>query len=292
MTATVTFPGQTPVTVDQPAWVVVGPPDYAPHSGGGIVTLYDVAMQAAIEGSMLTAAPRPSFQRDIRPILERSVKLRWSHNFTIWNAFVPLDLPTLADTGPGAAAKRAALGTRIKSPGLRNFVMPAFLETYLNQWIAGDFISDLQTPVPPVSAAEALDGRRWPRVLAELLPRDRGQHHAAGQERLRRAVPAESRGGREGVPGVLSEIMALPWQADFMECDEGGGGRPSVLTSPCWRPRRSRAARRNGPTRCSSPTIRAWSITGIILASDSVPAQAGGQTVFVEEDRDPEFKRE
>ena len=292
VTATLTFPGQMPFTVHQPAWVIVGPPDYAPNVGGGIVTLYDVAMQAAIESGLLTADPKPSFQRDIKPILERAVSLRWSHNFSRWNAFVPLDLPTLADPGPGSAAKRNALGTRIKSPGLRDFIMPGFLKTYMDQWIAGNFVSDLNAPAPTLSEAEALDraalgacvgGNFFPGIEASITLQDKDVY--VEPFRLNHAATAKV------FPGCLSEIMALPWQADFMECDQGvwwPSQRPDIAMLNAVEIPGSQAEWAN-PLQITDHQgmVDHWNHLGFI-----VPTQAGGQTVFVEADRDPEFPRE
>ena len=48
VTAVVTLPGQESVAVHHPSWVTVAPPDFAPAIGA-IVTLYDIAFQAAID---------------------------------------------------------------------------------------------------------------------------------------------------------------------------------------------------------------------------------------------------
>ena len=70
VTATVTLPGQTPAVVREQAWVVVAPPDFAPPVGP-IVSLYDIAFQAAIYKGALQPEVRPSFARHIKPMIER-----------------------------------------------------------------------------------------------------------------------------------------------------------------------------------------------------------------------------
>jgi len=90
VTATLFFDGQPPVAVQQPAWVLVAPPDFAP-SISGIVTLYEVALQAAIERHMAGPDPRPSFLRHIKPLVDRAVNLRWVNNWKRWNLLMPLD---------------------------------------------------------------------------------------------------------------------------------------------------------------------------------------------------------
>src|SRR5262249_15671519 len=140
VTATITLPNQPPVQVHQSAWAVVAPPDFAPGVSG-IVTLYEVALQAAIDGGMLKADPKPSFRRDIKPVIERALTLRWSNNFNRWN--LTLDFGALNDPSGTSLALRTKIGKLLKSPGLRDFVVPAFLSTYIDQWIKGKFVNDL-----------------------------------------------------------------------------------------------------------------------------------------------------
>ena len=69
------------VTVDaDPAWVLVAPPDFAPHLEN-VVTLYDVvygrAARLADPSLAVTATSRVSFTRDIYPLLRRVSMLRW-----------------------------------------------------------------------------------------------------------------------------------------------------------------------------------------------------------------------
>src|SRR5439155_15959871 len=73
--ATVTPPGGTPQPV-RSAWIIVGPPDFAPEIEN-LVTLYDVAFQAAVEAGRLKAPEHPSFVRDIQRILRRAVGYQW-----------------------------------------------------------------------------------------------------------------------------------------------------------------------------------------------------------------------
>ena len=50
-----------------------------------IVTLYDVAFQAAIDKGALAPAARPSFRQHIKPLIERAADLRWVNEFDKWN---------------------------------------------------------------------------------------------------------------------------------------------------------------------------------------------------------------
>jgi L-Lysine epsilon oxidase N-terminal/L-lysine epsilon oxidase C-terminal domain len=71
--ATVTLDGRT--LEAKPAWVAVGPPNFAPDLFG-IVTLYDVLIDT-YTGLWLPQPKRPSFQRDILPILQRFSTTQW-----------------------------------------------------------------------------------------------------------------------------------------------------------------------------------------------------------------------
>jgi len=77
ISATIEIDGQI-VEVSHPARLLVGPPGYAPGILN-IVTLYDVALQAAREQdpSVWPSSRLPSFYEDILPILRRTVMLQW-----------------------------------------------------------------------------------------------------------------------------------------------------------------------------------------------------------------------
>ena len=80
VTATVTLPTGKRLAIDQAqdaAWVVVGPPDYAPgiHS---IVTLYDVMREVAIDQGWIEDDEEDvTYYRDIYPILWRAAETSW-----------------------------------------------------------------------------------------------------------------------------------------------------------------------------------------------------------------------
>ena len=59
-----------------PAWVVVAPPNYGPMQKS-VRTMWDLMRDVAIKAGTLKAPPRPSFDRDIRPIFQRLSHLQW-----------------------------------------------------------------------------------------------------------------------------------------------------------------------------------------------------------------------
>jgi hypothetical protein len=74
VTAEVTYAGRKLET--DPAWVVVAPPNYAPLQKS-VRTMWDLMRDVAIGAGLLPKPARPSFEHDIRPILERLTKLQW-----------------------------------------------------------------------------------------------------------------------------------------------------------------------------------------------------------------------
>jgi L-Lysine epsilon oxidase N-terminal/L-lysine epsilon oxidase C-terminal domain len=59
-----------------PAWIVVGPPNYAPCRKS-VRTMWDLMRDLAIQGLMLKAPERPSFTHEILPIFQRLAGLQW-----------------------------------------------------------------------------------------------------------------------------------------------------------------------------------------------------------------------
>jgi hypothetical protein len=288
VTATLVAAGQAPIVVHQPAWVVVAPPDFAPGING-IVTLYEVALQAAIDKGMLNPAPKPSFVEHIKPIIERAVGLRWVNNWSRWNALLPLDWSALADNTNASAALRKLVGTRLLNPGLRDFVVPAFLTRYITQWIAGDFQSGMSIPTAPQTEAANLDSSAlqacvgagfFPGIESSITLRDKDIY--VEPLRLNHAIL------NKVFTGCLTEIMAVPWQADFNDC-EGGiwwpSQRPDIaMIDPNQIP--GTQADWANPISDHQGMVDNAQRLGFV-----VPTTVGTDTVFVEAERDPALTR-
>lgn len=74
VSATVSIQGrQIPV---EGAWVVTGPPNYAPNVVS-IRTLYDLLLDLYVRNSWIQAPEKPSFTNDVYPILQRMSNLQW-----------------------------------------------------------------------------------------------------------------------------------------------------------------------------------------------------------------------
>lgn len=165
-----------PVPVD-PAWVVTGPPNYSPD----IVspqTMYDV-VRNAISNLLIPKQKRPSFRKDILPLLRQCVDAQWvnggfmalfgwkaPHEFLRSDYLLKLSAaPTQADPfkelrrhvfysfrDPGSSTFDPlkwpplygdAFGSFDNPPGPREgFAVTATLYRFLGQWAEGDFEAD------------------------------------------------------------------------------------------------------------------------------------------------------
>lgn len=288
VSATVTVPGQEPVVVHEGAWVVVAPPDFAPavHS---VVSLYDIAYQAGIEKGALTPAAVPSFTQHIRPMIERTADLRWVDDWDEWNDLQPLDWAALSDPGPASRTVRETMADEIRTPNLALFGLPSFMATYLEQWEAGNFVDDLtggapDTPLPEQLDRAALDGCSG----NNFFPGIEAGQNLKDKDIYARPFRLDPTNAGKVYPGCLTEIMAVPWQADFYACDGGvwwPTQRPDLVMVD--------ADAVPGSAREWENPIRGFAemVEHVLRLGFIVPQQVDGQTVLVEVDRDPEFPR-
>lgn len=218
VTATVTIPGQDPVEAD-PAWIIVGPPDFAPPSRG-VVTLYDVIRQTAIEAGWLAAPGRPHFDSDIRPMIERAGNLRWVHNGAAWGR-ISRDWTRLSSTAAANRQLRADTVVLIREveSALQDFELQEWQLNVLDAWANADF--DL---------GAAPDRGECDELIRAALDGTVGQGFYPGIEAgvnitdpsIYLTGPFEFRlDPRLVQPGDLTAHMALPWQADFLKCASG-----------------------------------------------------------------------
>lgn len=242
--ATVTRPTGETLSA-KPAWVIVGPPDFAPALRN-LVTLFDVALDVAVEQGRLSMPAKPSFVRDIQPILERAVGYQWVNRFASaghagnqpgnfafdWAALAdPANPP--ADAQSVLARHRDATQTPVPPPAVSNArrwmprlhdenndknVLPLTRVQYtmLQRWAVGDFHGDLQTPPAPELLPDALDraalescsgGAFFPGIEAGGIMK--APETYAEPFCINAATI---------VPGAITAGNALPWQADYHDC--------------------------------------------------------------------------
>lgn len=246
VTATVTFKriGKTKrAPVNAPvqaigAWVICAPPDFAPDVGN-VITLYDTLLQSAVDRLGMKLPAKPSFTRDIYPILQKAMDMTWVSKM-ISDAHAHATLAAVVPP-PGTAAKRAAIFARLRDPATKGGVesesdMPMLWSDYypakgnepltrvqyeyLKKWRSGRFINDWRgAPKPAVkitpagldrAALEAcVGGAFFPGIEASWLLRD----HYEFSEPFR-----IDQSKREA--GDVTKQMAVPWQADFTDCTQ------------------------------------------------------------------------
>jgi hypothetical protein len=117
------------------AWVIVGPPDFAP-SVTNLVTLYDVLFDLAVRRGVVpspTDASRSiSFKKHVLPILERAVGYRWVNRYAeLGESFAPIRSRAgdrrlysdmwlhLAGSTAEAALARRRIVDRLRNPDTR-----------------------------------------------------------------------------------------------------------------------------------------------------------------------------
>lgn len=286
VTAKITFPGQRPRQVDNSAWVIVGPPDFAPDIQG-IVTLYDVVNQAAFTSGWYFPPTPPSFKSDIFPILNRAVSLRWVNHWETWNDALPTDWKKLSDLqDPTAPEMREKIFEFITFPPLNGVQLTEVQKLILQHWKEGNFIDDWT----PDSSNVTLTPENLDRAALESCI---GSSFAPGIEAGFLITSPQIYSGylrlsqQILLPGSLTQGMSLPWQADFSACGDNWW--------PSQRPNTVQLAPDYGPPKelwdagvaDGNSMVQNFSKLGFV-----VPKQNSvGEVVFVEQERDPNFPR-
>ncbi len=265
--ARITFADGTVVDAD-PAWVVTAPPSYAPQIEN-IVTLHDTIFDALVRDagirpdifreSMWQSDYRPSFEDDIRPLLERPGKYR----FVVAIPPRPHTLPVakLGDPNPKYNSLRQFYLDVLRTPSAPNrfvtetgavampylagdnilnadYLTSNFLtitptqQFFLQQWAQGIFDTESRA----VAGAAAVDkgvldncvgGAFSPGIEITWICRNTDLYSAPYRIHARDVAPNQRLGLgldlRAGLePGDLAKFMACPWQADFNECSVQG----------------------------------------------------------------------
>lgn len=239
VTARVTLKGQARAIPVLPAWVICGPPDFAPGIYS-VVTLYDVLLQVAIDRAQHAPLGKPSFTKDVYPILSRAIAMGWvsavvgSNHEPLLPAFGPDADPELSAhifshlRDPALAPNETAAGNmpRLWSdyyPDGHGLSLTPTQYEIVKRWADGDFFNDWKgRPAPPSpdvtpsgldrAALEACVGVAfYPGLEASWLLRD----HYDFMEPFRLAHTFRQ-------PGDVTKQMAVPWQADFNDCMQDG----------------------------------------------------------------------
>lgn len=177
------------------AWVLVGPPDYAPGVQG-IVTGYDLLFDVATQIDSTLMPAQPSFARDIYPLLRRFSQHQWVNagfardfGFGTPSDFGdPAFIARLNDPSPATRTLRSSIFGWFRKPTYpyqQPSAIPAYYgdgmttnlsstdprqwmaivptqHRWLTQWAAGEFEADGPPTTPPawesLTAAEQVSG--------------------------------------------------------------------------------------------------------------------------------------
>lgn len=283
VTARVVYDDGSAVEVEDPAWVTVGPPRYAPQLVN-LVSLYDTMFDVAVRdfgarpdifaGGLWNRDHRPSWESDIRPIVERAHQYHWvvaipphPHDFefakladpdpsfnSLRDFYLKLVRPPSGpnllvspDTGltmmPYLAGDNALGGGTLVSNYL---TLPSTQYFFLQQWAAGKFVVDAHqddqggAALDRAAIENAVGGAFMPGIEVTWIVRNPAIYAAPFRIRHKRGVRAPLSLGQDladGLePGDLGKYMALPWQADFNECADQPIGDRVFWWWPVQRP--------------------------------------------------------
>ncbi|GII95150.1 hypothetical protein Ssi02_53810 [Sinosporangium siamense] len=210
------------------AWVLVGPPKFAPDQDNSI-TLYDRVLQAMVDGGLLPAPATTSYTGDIHPVLQRARDSGW---------VAPAGRAHTWPDPVTGTAQREAIFDRLKAPGGEGGNMPSLNDgdgdgrltavqyAHMERWKNGDYENDWTGPPSPEqditpggldrAALEACVGGSFaPGIEAGGLPGSSRTIIDASKYlepfRLNHDLLT---------PGALTHLMALPWQSDFWACGD------------------------------------------------------------------------
>jgi hypothetical protein len=221
VTARIRLQDGTTIANIAPAWVIVAPPDFAPEIQG-VVTLYDIMLQVGIDKLGVKPPAQVSFTNHVFPLLQRTRQLRWVNGKSNWTK-IRDDWPALADASPAASqlrSKNAEFVRKIEL-NLRNYKLTKLQQSFLDAWVAGNFLSDwvgVPQPGNKITAAgltrAALDSTVgqgfFPGIEGGIIAKDPSLYSAPFDLRLDHG---------QAQPGDLTALMAVPWQADFHDCE-------------------------------------------------------------------------
>ena len=264
------------------ARVIVGPPDFAPDIQN-FVTLHDIVYQMALGKGLIPKPARFSFMRFVHPILSRVSGYQWVNaaaasghgRFSTRDYAAQTQMASLAD--PKASSKpRERIVAALRDPGggpsplarmPRLYSQDGYAEEKyqplaltpiqyeaMARWAKAsaastDFLWDFpanpqaKEPLPDALDRVALEacagGAFYPGIEAPRSMEDKKNFEPTLPVRLREDLPA----------GIVNAASAVPWQADFFDCqwetreeprpplerftkDDTAGGRRSARIPP------------------------------------------------------------
>ena len=256
VTASVKLKGSPKYEDALPAWVICPPPDFAPAIGN-VISLYDTLLQVAIDKLNYQLPEIPSFTNDIYPILSRANNMKWV-SMMMWKmhhthgsrpGIMESKHKDMEDANAliTDAALRQKVFDKLADPNNplagedndmpmlwsdyyheqtrdngepRNLTLCEWQYDYLEKWAKGRFSDDWSgLPIPSSTiTAPGLDkaalencigGAFYPGIEASWYVRD--LYEFIEPFRLSHTLLSA---------GDITKQMAVPWQADFFDCQQ------------------------------------------------------------------------
>lgn len=222
VTAHVTLHGSGDEFDAEGAWVIIGPPKFAPQIESP-VTLYDAVFEMAADQGWVSVPSPPSYTDDVFPILESARTIRWVYE--LYSAHTWPD--PVYDPGD-----RQAIFNRLANPGGGGSNMPLLQMATLTgaqyavmtAWKDDNFTRDWAgAPAPEPLNPEGLDRIALASCVgAAFFP----GIEAGGMGSQPIVTPGNHVGAADWIrldhaavgAGDLTQRMAVPWQADFRAC--------------------------------------------------------------------------
>lgn len=247
--ATIQLHGTTEKIEADPAWVLVGVPDFAPEIQN-VITLYDVVydMMAKLDPAwMERALAHVSFTRDIFPIFRRVSNMHWVSDVAMIRHapgkrghFVSR-VDELSSSSPEHQQARDFIFHKLRTPqgtGGNMPKLPASMDPKMivsltqvqygrmEKWAKGEFEADWEGQEPALVPLDELPIEERPgaldrSALESCVGAGRFPGIEAGQVMLEDETYDRTRPFRINLnkpPGWLTARMAVPWQADYRDC--------------------------------------------------------------------------
>lgn len=177
----------------EPAWVVVGPPNYAPDVIGWR-TMYDMLVDTFVDANMLALPATTSFTKDVLPALRRLSNLQWvnkgfSEGYRKGLTFDfedPANIGNLNKRDSSNASLREQIRASFRPPGKERKNWPwiygdafgtydqstaadlsvsTLRALHLQRWSSGEFIDDWDPSAKPVTTIEQVPLGEQPAML-------------------------------------------------------------------------------------------------------------------------------
>ncbi len=204
------------------AWVIIAPPDYAPQVKG-VVTLYDVINQTNSEDLEI---PETYFNRDIKPIIDSFSNHKWVHKAD-YEINISDDL--ISDNSSDNRKSRIEVVKKIRKieSYLREYKMTDIQKAHLRNYVSGkfDLHIELDTDTGHYLTKVALDST----IGQGFFPGIEGGIILKNPNIYKSKFTIDH---SKVSSGEITGLMALPWQADFLECQGRWwpSQRPDLIT--------------------------------------------------------------